>query len=232
MFIRPKGIAKVRLFDTPGLNEVSLDKELGPRSSRSPGSIDKFFSKMDLVQEFESENLLNHMNAAFYFNTLFGGGDISNPYDLAYCCTTNSLFSFIIPTIETSEPVYNDESNEAPAPHDMQWNIGGTASSSARGVKRFNLDSIENYLISEGESGRESIGYRDRWLFLPDQAVSPSIAGFSIYFSSAGQTLESYGERGRVGRVLFRDASGTPIIVNKTSWRTMLLEYTITWMSV
>ncbi len=229
MFIRPKGIAKVALYDTPGLSDADILKILGPRHKRRPGSVDKFLSSMDAIQEFKSGNLLNHMCPAFMFKAMMSGGSIPAPYGNGP--TTSSLFSLIILTTIASEPAYIDSSIVWSNPYELPGNIGGAASNSARGVKLFDINEIEDGLVYEDPNGKEAISYRSRWLFLPSEGVSSSIAGFSVYFSEYGSgTAGNY--RGISGRLLFRDGNGTPIIVNKLSTRTMFLEYTITWTSV
>jgi len=229
MFIRPKGIARVALYDTPGFSEKDVSRILGPRDKRRPGSIDDFLSGMESIQEFKSENLLNDNCSAFFFKYMMSGGGIPSPYNNG--STANSLFSLVILTTTNSEPSYTDSSNEWGDAYNLSGNIGGGSSNSSRGVKFFDIDSIEDGLVYEDSNGREAISYRSRWLFLPNQGVSSSIAGFSVYFSEDGDNNNSK-YRGRSGRVLFRDGNGTPIIVNKLSTRTMFLEYTITWASV
>lgn len=228
MFIRPKGIATVELFDTHGMSDqdvLNAIKKNADSGMKLPGDL---IGGKDPVKKIVSSNLLNHMFAGHLFQKLMSGPNMPNPYSAV---SYDSLLSLIILTTTSPEPTYIDSSNETGVPYSLTGNIGGAANNSARGVKLFDIDEIEDYLISEDPNGKESISYRARWLFLPSQGVSSDIHGFSIYYSQYGYSSE-YASRGRSGRVLFRDGNGAPDVVNKTANQTMFLEYEVTWMSV
>lgn len=108
--------------------------------------------------------------------------------------------------------------------------VSGTANSSS-GSKRFIEDDITAPTIWS-DTARETIYFRNRFLWLPSQGNSNSIKSIAIYAGEDGDsTTLYYDATGRVARVRLRDADGVLTTLNKTSSNSLLVEYTFSLVS-
>jgi hypothetical protein len=100
--------------------------------------------------------------------------------------------------------------------------------------KRFEEDQIEAWEIWQDAGGRESIHFRNKWLYLPSQGSSSTIRGIVIIGrEDADSTGSSYYHwRVESGYVRFRDANGNKVTLTKNTNEVLLVEYTFTMVSM
>lgn len=97
------------------------------------------------------------------------------------------------------------------------------------GSKRFIEDQITSPTIWT-DSARETISFRNRFLWLPSQGNSNAIRSIGIHASDdADNTTILYAAK--VGRVRLRDSAGLVTTLNKTSSNSLLVEYTFSLVS-
>lgn len=93
-------------------------------------------------------------------------------------------------------------------------------------AKRFVQDDIEGPLIYSDTDGAEAVHLKERWLWLPSQAVSNRIRSVGIFSCEINNTGND--DRSATARVRLKDASGFPITLNKSSSQVLLVQYTFT----
>lgn len=110
-------------------------------------------------------------------------------------------------------------------------NVPESANSSTGG-KRFKDDASETTDVRSDPGGRESVTYRDRWLYLPTQGTSSNIRSIAVRVSNNAQGFGNDFYIGRAARVRIKDGGGNPIIINKTTSQVLLVEYRLAFVSI
>lgn len=194
------------------------------------GELSKLLAKYPKKGKWQHKNMMFDHAVANIFSRLFGGGAGPTGWTmgdagaiLAFMNMAGSGFS--------SEPTYQDATTGA-------WgdtNISGVSYSvdATYGSKRFIEDQIETYQCAKDPNGREAIFFRNRWLWLPSQAVG-SIYSAAVWGADDGDgtTTGWYVQHGCTARIRLKDVSGNPIIINKLSTQALLIDYMLTLYSV
>lgn len=100
--------------------------------------------------------------------------------------------------------------------------------------KRFEEDQIEDWTIWQSADGRESIHFRNKWLYLPTQGSSSNINGIVLIGREDGDTTGAsyYHWRVESGYVRFKDVNGNKVTLTKNTNEVLLVEYTFTMVSM
>lgn len=221
-----------KLINAKGLRDEDFSKAI--REKR----LDALLASLPVDQVVRCHNRIFDNMAGYILSKLFQTGNPGWPYyvtdegppaALAFVCLLNI-------TSETTD--YKEDwgvqcyynYDETDGISNVGDSVGGAGNYSA---KRFEEDQITAWEIAKDTSGRESIYFRNRLLWLPSHAVSSSINSLGIFFCSDGDddNLGYYACIGRIGRVRFRDNAGTPVTLNKTSNQVFLVEYTFSLVS-
>jgi len=139
----------------------------------------------------------------------------------------NASLAFIMLTTTSTLPTYQEDftctdgGNYAIHTTNRDPDSANTSS----GSKRFIEDQITSPTIWT-DSVRETISFRNRWLWLPSQGNSNAIRSISIHGCEDGDATSGYMASGRIGRVRLRDSAGLVTTLNKTSSNSLLIEYT------
>lgn len=221
-----QGRLKTTLLDSGPMVDADFDRAI--REGRAM----ELLGELDRRLELDQSNLIfDHFVPWCYYRCGWSSaGAPPDPFQ-EWSGSGASYFSFIILTTYTSEPSYT-EYNGSVNYYDPIHTMPGTVDSSA-GAKRFVNDQIEAWDLSSAADGREQLTFRNRWLYLPSQAVSSNINSLDIYFNRDCTDVTAYAEdKSRSGRIRFKDSGGNPITINKSSNQVLLLEYNWSMISL
>ncbi len=175
-------------------------------------------------------NLITQSFAIFVFQRLFNAAPVSGEW-LREGGTNCAFLTGCVLSAEDSEPSITEWD-----PGTGDWDYWSpTASSWPSGIsyKRFEEDQAELDEIKSDPHGRESIYYRERWLWAPNEAVSSNIRSFGISASMyIGNASGAESRKGKAGRIRLKDSNGLPIIYSKSSTQILLAEYKFILASV
>lgn len=221
-----QGRLKTTLFDSGKLRDVDFDEAIAQKE------ISPLLYSLEPRLELEQRNqLFDHfVPYLFYHGGWSGAGAPVNPFYVSNGAG-HTYFGFVFPSTYTSEPTYTEYSG-VPSRYDLIHIMPGYVDGTA-GAKWFIRDQIDPWYVWSDPSGQERLYFRQRWLWLPSQAVSSNINSLDIYFIDRADEVDGYDSyKSRSGRVRFKDNGGTPVTINKTSAQVLLLEYTWSILSV
>lgn len=167
--------------------------------------------------------------AGYVLNKLFSLGNCAYPYyDTSNGPQAALAFICLMSTDSDTSSYTEDWTHGDIAAYAVTDSVGNTA------AKRFEEDQIAPWEIWSGLDGRDSVHFRNRWLYTPGQATSSTIKSVGIFFRSDADDLSNYYRRrtGRLGRVRLKDDAGYPITLNKTAEQVLLIEYTFVLASI
>lgn len=221
-----QGHFDLHLKDCRGLTDADFDRAI------KEGCIDDVLKDLPLERTVKTDNMIFSWLAAHLFSRLFQGGDVTNPWD--YGDSNAAYFAFILLMNSDSEPSYTEQWWRWDSYYQqyMAEQDGTVDASSA--AKRFEEDQISDWIIWQDTDGREAIHFRNRWLYTPSQAISSDIRSLGIYAHTDGDDTwrDYYHFMARSGRVRLKDTGGNPIILSKNTNQVLLVEYTITMVSM
>lgn len=221
-----KGHFDLQLMGAGGLSDADFDAATRERR------IMDLLVTLPVHEKVGTDNRIFHRMSSYIFNHLFQGGDITDPFD--YGGSNAAALAFVSLVSTDGEPPYDGEDwwrynnygydNIQSVPD----NVGGNPS------KRFEEDQITPWEVWEDTSGRESIHFRNRWLYLPSEANSSTIRSLGIYFASDGDdTYRGYSDGfAKIGRVRLKDSGGNPVTLSKNVNQVLLIEYTFSLVSM
>jgi len=136
-------------------------------------TINKLLDSLPVEMKLENQNAVHHYTVPYLFQMLMSGpAGPTVPFT-----TDNSQFICCSLMSDSSEPSFSEAYASYMAGYNFYvWYNTNCVNVSGAGKLLVN-DSIESYLLAKDTQGRESIFFRDRWLFLPSEGVSPSIRG-------------------------------------------------------
>lgn len=188
------------------------------------GALREILRDLPEAARARTNNLVMDNFAATMFLHLFSGPDVTYPYNAGGAA--NGALSMVCLLSDETEPTYTEGWD------DYQSSMQSvTASVAADAAKRFVEDVAETTLIARDSLDREAVFARSRWLYLPSQAVSASIASLGVFFSEDADGM-AWAHRGRIARVRIKDAGARPLTMNKTSAQVLLVEYTARLVSL
>lgn len=199
------------------------------------GKLQELLDGLRTDATYGTDNLLFDIMVPWLGYWLFGG-TVPNPWMSLGLSTSVSLFGGICLLTVDSDPDYQSEWNRTNAgtlgEHVAISNLT-SSSNSVSGGKMFVQETSETFDIRSDPNSREAIYYRERWLFLPLEAVSANIRSIGVYTSSAAAGAgSSMDYHIRSGRVRIKDSGGNPIIINKANNQVLLVEYKVTFVSI
>ena len=170
------------------------------------------------------KNLATDHIPQYLFWAIMSGASTETPY------TRNGVGSGGLAHLNLSsydgDPTYTETSGEYYTnPNGMPGTVGSSG-------KRFINDHIETQRLLVWEDAhenrfevfaKESLMFRERWLYLPSQGISNNIRSMQYnYASDADQTGSAY--RGNFGRIRLRNERGEKVIINKTEDHVLFVE--------
>jgi hypothetical protein len=196
------------------------------------GQLRQLLTEHPLVGEWHGRNMLFDNAVANIFYRLFGGGSPPEGWD---CGDSGAILAFINMSGSgtSGEPSYQDASTCWTGYGPISIHAVTDTVDSSGGSKRFVEDQIESYQCAKDPNGREAIFFRNRWLWLPSQAVG-NIYSAAVWVNMDGDSTGTpYSDvLGRSARVRLKDSAGNPIIINKLSTQALLIDYALTLYSV
>lgn len=109
-------------------------------------------------------------------------------------------------------------------------NVEGSIGSGLSPSKNFITEDAEPPSIYSAPDGQEAVLCKNRFLWLPSQAVSSNIRSLGIF--SAETTVGTGEDRGATARVRLKDAGGTPITIDKSNSQVLAIQYTFILVSL
>lgn len=195
------------------------------------GELNKLLADFPKSGEWHCKNMMFDHVVPHIFNQLFGGGAAPSGWDLTSGTGAALAFINLAGSGFSSEPTYQEATSGGWA----DISISGVSYSvdATYGSKRFIEDQIETYSCAKDPNGREAVFFRNRWLWLPSQAVG-SIYSAAVWCNHDGDSTQTqwYVTHGVAARVRLKDPSGNAIIINKLSTQALLIDYMLTLYSV
>jgi hypothetical protein len=193
------------------------------------GRINELLESLPKDLELSTKNAISHYVVPYLFQMLMSG-----PAGPGVPFTIDNSGGFQVMTLLdlATEPSFTETFTQY-----LNWYTASVASSTnATGgtAKRPMVDQVESYLLAKDTQGREAIFCRNRWLFLPSEGVSSSIRSIGIYGNDKNNdnVINDYVNVGRCARVRFKDSGGNPVTINKLNTQAMVVDYTITLVSI
>lgn len=194
------------------------------------GTINRLLESLPVEQKLENQNAVHHWTVPYLFQMLMSGPSGPGvPFT-----TDNSQFICCCLMSASSEPSFSEAYTMYMGGYDFYvWYNTDCINVSGAGKLLIN-NSIESYLLAKDTQGRESVFFRDRWLFLPSEGVSSVIRGLGIFGSDRANSVGpvNYVTWGRSCRVRFKDSGGNPVTINKLNTQAMVVDYTVTLVSI
>lgn len=219
-----RGVLETTLLDAGPFVDADFTRAI------KAGKADDLLAKCEPRLKLRNKNLIfdSFVPFTYYRAGWSSAGAPPSPYNQA--SGNWAYFAFIALLTYDSEPTYQEfasTENYYGRVTDVYGNVG------SGNMKWFINSQIEPWVVWADGGGREMISFRNRWLYLPSEAVSSNINSLGIYFwdylYNDGYNSSDY-HRG--GRIRFKDAGDNPITIVKTSNQVLLLEYTWHMMSV
>lgn len=219
-----EGHAELTLYDSLRYRDEDFIQ------ARKNGHLDRFLQELPVLEHLEGDNMIFHWFAQFMFTAVFSGcPNYGIPFNVnRQVSPPNVYFGTILLNTNTSAPTYQEWNNDYTRIHTPTY----SANTGSAG-KRFPYDSVENpaFFSDPSKTGREDISCRYRWLYLPSQGVSSNIQSLGVLGSSNRDSTDIV-YRYSAARLRFKNSSGVPITINKTSNQVLLVEYTFKLVSV
>lgn len=222
-----EGILETTLLDSGSLADADFDLAI------KEGRINEMLAGLGEPRlKLRNKNLVfdHWVPYSYYWGGWSSAGSPPGPFHQS-AGSGHSYLGFICLLNYTSEPTYTEYSGE-----EHYWDPIHTAAGSvdtSAGAKRFEEDQIEQWVIWSDAGGKEKVSFRNRWLYLPNQAVSSVINSLGVFFHDDATSVTSSGrEFSRAARIRFKDSGGNPITINKTGNQVLLIEYTFSLISV
>jgi hypothetical protein len=211
-----------KLFDSGRLTDRDFEHAIRERV------IVDLLGDLPLVQKCHGKNLVGDQFPPFsFYNHMSGAGggewEVDGGTFLAYMALMN--LDTEVSYTEGQNGSYWHASGNVRLDYSYRTPTDGT------GMKRFEEDQIEQWTIWSDAGGREAINFRNRWLFLPTQAVASDIKSIGIFYSDNPTSFGDAFEYASIGRIRLKDSGGNPITINKTSHQVFLVEYTFRLVS-
>lgn len=190
------------------------------------GEIGKVLADMPTEQHARARNLVFDNFAGYTFFHVFFGPTCANPFNVNP--GGNAVLGSVCVTNKDDDPSYTESWNAYTGIH----NITGSVNTSNAG-KRFVEDGINDHqqTADPDNTGRESILYREQWLYLPSQVISNVIKSITIGFSDNGDTTGSE-DRALTARVRLKDSKGRKVAISKTAKHVLLVQYDFTLVTI
>ena len=199
--------------------------------ARREGVLDQLLASLDTDHiHGPQKNLVLACAAPFWFQLLFNAATVGVPLD-GYNGTNSALLGHMGFTTDDAEPTltewsyeYTDRGISA-----QDYVTNGVATNCCKGFEEYQAEADE---IKSDPGGRESIYYRERWLFAPSECISSNIRTFMVYGSPSAVDYTGWKPRLRMSRIRLKDANGLPVIYSKTANQILLAEYKFVLASV
>lgn len=186
------------------------------------GRLRDLVKSLPIDQEAHTDNLVLDMYPICMMRRVIGHGFPSGPYPMERG-TGIPFYSICLLSLAT-EPEYIEWYSGYWSLHNMSYTVN-----SVNAGKRFVVHDMD-LLVDVEPTGREGIFIKERWLYLPSQAVSNEIRSVGAYWCE--NITDGNDERGQLARVRMKDAGGNPITLNKSASQTLLIQYTFTLVSL
>lgn len=199
--------------------------------AKEEGCLQQLLEELPLVQRYHAQqNRIFDNMSGYLLDKLFSLPNCAAPYYYTDYGPQAALAFICLLNLDGDTDSYTEDwVSYGVRGYEVAYTVGSSA------AKRFEEDQIEAWSIWSNADGRKAINFKNKWLYLPTQAVSSHIRSIGIFFRSDADGLlsEYYNRRtGRIGRVRLKDETGKSVIVTKNSREVLLVEYTFTLVSV
>jgi hypothetical protein len=201
--------------------------------ARRQGKLQELLDGLRTDAEYGTDNLLFDFMVPWFGYWLFGGTAPNSWIAFGSSSTATMFYGVCLLTLD-SDPDYQNEWIRSGSGGDFTA-ISNVASSadSVSGGKMFVQNASESADIRSDPNGREAVYYRERWLFLPLEAVSSNIRSIGVYSGSSGTIVGTNSDfHIRSGRVRIKDSGGNPVIISKANNQVLLVEYKASFVSI
>lgn len=221
-----EGHFDVNKFSARGLKDEAFQRAI------EGGFWRELLADLPHKQKIGSDNMIYDRMCPYLMDSLFPEAGGLAPENTAVN-SSNAMLAYIHLTTEDKDPAYTyrrhyDQTYSYDSPYNnWPYIISGTG-------KRFEEDQIEPWEIWQDAGGRESISFRNKWLYLPTQGSSSTINGIHIIGCEDGDNTgySYYWWRVEAGYVRFKDANGNKVTLTKNTNEVLLVEYTFTMVSM
>jgi hypothetical protein len=197
------------------------------KTLQSKGKVMDLVQRLPVAQQVKTKNRVFDNMAAYLLDKLFSCPNSPEPY---YRDAGKAALAFIAPL--TTDGATSDYEEHVPHTYTYARNAVDIVVVADATVKRFVEDQITGFVVWT-DATREAVHFRNRWLYLPTEAVSSNIRSIGIFFSDNGDNKTSnYRYHSRLGRVRLTNSGGVPIVLNKSASQVLLIEYTFSLVSV
>jgi hypothetical protein len=214
------GLFDVKLKPAEGLDDAAFLEAM------RRGDIGKVLAGLPTEVHAKAKNQIFDNFAGYTLDHAFSGPQTAYPYyfdsgnaALAHICLTN---------LDGETDTYTEDWSAYTNLHNMSGSVNG-----GNAGKRFVEDGITDHEQDSDpdNAGRQSIRYRERWLYLPSQVISNVIRSISIGFHTNADSQGNQ-ETGMIGRVRLKDSQGRKVDISKTSKHVLLVQYEFTLVTV
>ena len=216
------GRARAHLFNAEGIGDEPFLEAMRQKRLMA------FLKTLDRKLFLKTNNLLMDMWSAKIFQDVWYGQGVPNlPAYWYYAGGTRGMCCVYLST-QSAEPTLTE-----PTSGTVYGNFAATgdACDTTHSAKRFFEDDAEQHQIYVNPDGRESIIWLNRFLWLPSQGNLSTIRSLTIQWCDDADSITTSLQRGKVGRVRFKDGGGNPVTFDKTSIQALLVEYEQEWIS-
>jgi len=213
-----EGHFKISLLNSKGLNDNDFIV------AKKNNKVLDLINSLELKENIIHSNLVLQTLPHWFFHSAMGGPRLPSGFEYSVY-TTSGLGSICLLSTDT-EPDYD-------IPYTYIYADVHSVSDSvdtSHGGKLFIEDNIAN---SETNLifTRESIFLRNKFLYLPNEAISSNIKSIGVYWCSIVDSSTSH-NRGLFARIRLKDSDGNNTTIVKTADEVLLVEYTLTFTSV
>lgn len=196
------------------------------------GVLDQLLEKLPRDMELKNQNAISHWTVPYLFQMLMSGP--AGP-GIPFTTDNSGLVGVCLMDL-ASEPTFSETYTQTLNYYNSNLWECANCIGATNAAKVVINGSIESYLLAKDTQGREAVFFRDRWLFLPSEAISPSIRSVGLWGNSGPYNAVSfytYGITwGRFCRVRLKDSGGNPVTINKLGTQAMVVDYTFTLVSI
>jgi hypothetical protein len=202
--------------------------------AKKEGCLKKLIESCDLdLIHGPQQNLICHPWAGSLFPRLFYSAAVG----YGWWSSTDGGWSFLNAAILTAIDVEPAVTDQNPGGDPYYWDVISTKVNNwGYGAvyishKWFEESQAEIDEIKTDPAGRESIYYRERWLWAPADFTSSNIRSFAV-MAGYPNASDGAGLHGKGGHIRLKDANGLPVIYSKTANQILLAEYKFILASV
>lgn len=217
-----QGRARAHLFNAEGIGDEPFLEAMRQKRLRD------FLKTLDRKLFLKTNNLLMDMWSAKIFQDVWNGQGVPQLANYWYYSGGAAGVSGVYLSNQSSEPTLTEPSSGTVYGN---WTAIGNSVDGTYAAKRFFEDDSEAHQIFVNPDGRESIIFLSRFLWLPSQGNLSTIRSLTIHWSEDADDLTAGHQRGKVGRVRFKDGGGNPVTFDKTSSQALLVEYEQEWIA-